>query len=191
MVQICCSCKTPAELYVSLLSKTPTPMDTVSCSACMLLMHARSHKWLPLHWTLWRRTPGLKEKYKTAMSADERQAIIAELELLVEQTSNKREISEKEWSQDLRVDYLDETDLKNVFKSRPDKVEKIMKNGRKMHCPITQCTWYGVPRYTFKGKKLKMQRLPQRLKAAAKAKAAAKPKVKAEGSASGKVPASS
>ena len=54
-----------------------------------------------------------------------------------------------------------------------------MNNARKVHSPIMQCTLYGVPKYTLQGKKVK------------KAKAAAKLKVKAEGSASGKVPASS
>ena len=75
---------------------------------------------------------------QTAMSADERQALIAEakglmgddLELLVEQTINKRKITEKEWSLAAECDWLDETDLKDRFKSRPDKVEKTMNCGR-------------------------------------------------------------
>ena len=37
--------------------------------------------------------------------------------------------------------------MKEHFKSRPDKVEKVMKNGRQMYCPVLQCTLYEVPKY--------------------------------------------
>ena len=89
------------------------------------------------------------------MTADERKAFIIEaqalmgndLELLVKQTINKRKTTEKEWSLSAECDWLDETDLRERFSSRPDKIEKIM-NGRTMQCPVMDCTVYGVPKYT-------------------------------------------
>ena len=123
--------------------------DTVRCGDCH---DARSRIE-----RMWKRKPGLKEKFQqTAMSWDERRAFIVEakelmgddLEMLVEQTINKHKTTEREWSMSAECDWLDETGLKDRFKSRPDKVEKIMKCGRQMQCPVMECTLYGVPKYT-------------------------------------------
>ena len=89
------------------------------------------------------------------MTPDERKAFITEakelmgddLEMLVKQTINKRKTTEKEWSLSAECDWIDETDLREKFRSRPDKIEKIM-NGRTMHCPLMDCTMYGIPKYT-------------------------------------------
>ena len=57
----------------------------------------------------------------------------------------KRLIHTKEDLDQLEVEWLDEKDLAERFKSRPDKKEEIMQNGRQKECPILECTLYGIP----------------------------------------------
>ena len=80
--------------------------------------------------------------------------------------------------------------MKDRFKSRPDKVEKIMEHGRQMQCPIMGCTMYGIPKYTSLDKDTTKEIEETSAKASQetkvkKAKAAAKPKAKSEARASG------
>ena len=141
----------------------------------------------------------MKEKFsQEALSPDERKAFMKEaqglmgddLETLVEQTINKKRTSEKAWSMSAECDWLDEKDLKDRFKSRPDKVEKIMERGRQMECPLMGCTMYGIPKYASLDKETTKEidetsaNASQETKVK-KAKAAAKPKAKAEAKASG------
>ena len=73
--------------------------------------------------------------------------------------------------------------MKDRCKSRPDKVEKVMENGRHMQCPLMGCTMYGIPKYTSLDKETIKEidetstNASQETKVK-KAKAAAKPKAK-------------
>ena len=52
----------------------------------------------------------------------------------------KRLIHTKEDLDQLEVEWLDEKDLAERFKSRQDKKEETMQNGRQKECPILECT---------------------------------------------------
>ena len=77
------------------------------------------------------------------MSADERLNFANEakhlfgsdLELLVGRTLDKRLVHTKEDTDSMEVEWLDEKDLTDRFKDRPDKKEKIWKTGAKGNAP--------------------------------------------------------
>ena len=151
----CCTCKKPIVGTPILVCKgeasasgTGSSKDTLRCPEC--------HDCRSRLERLWSRKPLLKSKFQgAAFSTMERFNFIneaknllgAELELLVERTLAKRLIHTKEDLDQLEVEWLDEKDLAERFKDRPDKKEKIMENGRQRECPILQCTLYGVPIY--------------------------------------------
>ena len=151
----CCTCKQPIVGTPVLVckgkassSRGTAAKDTLRCCEC--------HSCRSRLETLWSREPLLKKKWQGhAMSSEERLNFVneakhlfgAELELLVERTIDKRLIHTKEDTDQMEVEWLDEKDLAERFKDRPDKKEKIMENGRQRECPILQCTLYGVPIY--------------------------------------------
>ena len=128
----CCTCKKPIVGKPVLVSRGkpsssggPAGKDTLRCCEC--------HSCRSRLETLWGRKPLLKNKWQGhAMSSDERLNFIneaknlfgAELELLVERTIDKRLIHTKEDLDQLEVEWLDEKDLAERFKDRPDKKEK-------------------------------------------------------------------
>ena len=148
MAQTCSSCKTTESPTWVTVCKGKAPAngglpgpDTLRCADCN---DARSRLE-----RLWKRAPDLKAQYtQEALTPDERKAFITEakglmgdqLETLVKQTISKKRISEKESSLSAECEWLDEKDLKERLKSRPDKVDKIMECGQQMHCPVMGCT---------------------------------------------------
>ena len=108
----------------------------------------------------------------------------------MKQTISKKRRSEKESSLSAECEWLDETDLKEHFKSRPDKVDKVMECGQQMHCPVMGCTMYGIPKYTSLDKETTIAIDETSANASQEtrvrqAKAAAKSKAKAHAEASG------
>lgn len=148
----CCTCHKPVDIENSLVivrASNKTPTDIRRCRSCHNVRSAierlkKNNGNLVKDWSK------VEGDRLTAFYQENAHLRGEDLRKKVEEVVQDWKVSVTRFEFSADGEFLDEHDLQEKYKNKPDVLENILKNARQYYCPIKRVQLYADPKYTSK-----------------------------------------